>query len=151
PRHDGLGRATRVVRKAFFPGTDEDADNRIVLEQGQVHGERGDLPAGESDRQQPAVPTHEPGQRVEERPADIVDADVEAFVAGEGFPALTRVVARMADALRGPMLAYNRGLRGCAYPRDDARAEQMRALDASQPNPAGGARHEDGFTGLEPC
>lgn len=36
PCHDSLGRATRVVRKAFFPGTDEDADNRIVLEQGQI-------------------------------------------------------------------------------------------------------------------
>jgi len=44
PCHDGLGCAPRVVRKAFFPGTDEDADNRIVLEQGRFMASDGTSP-----------------------------------------------------------------------------------------------------------
>src|SRR5215470_11278156 len=139
PCHDSLGCAPRVVRKALYPGTEEDADNRIVLEQRQIHGERRNLAARESDRHQPAIPTHEPGQSGEERTANIVDADVETFVAGEGLHTLTYVFARIVDDLLSALLADNGRLRGGTHGCNDACPKQMRELNASQANPAGGS------------
>ena len=42
-------------------------------------------------------------------------------------------------------------LAAAAHDCNDSRAEQMRELNASQANPAGGSRHEDRFTSLQPC
>jgi hypothetical protein len=84
-------------------------------------------------------------------PADIFDADVEAFVGGKDFHALTHVFARMIDDPVSAILAHYSPLGRASNDCNDSRAEQMRELNGSQANPAGGSRHKDRFTSLQPC
>ena len=145
-----LRRAGGFVRITLHPGADEDADDRIVLEQRQIHGERRNFAAGEADRKQPAVPAHKPRQGREQRAADIVDADVEAFAPCKGLHTFTHVLARMVDDLGGAMRADHGRLRSTAHDGNDPRADQMRDLDTGEANAAGGPRHQHRLAGLQP-
>src|SRR5262249_22582615 len=132
PCHDRLGRAPGVVRAAVRPGADEDADDRVVLQQGQVHGQGRNLATGESDRHQPPLEGHQPGKRGEQRAADVIDADVEASATGEVLDAGAHVFARMVDDVVCTTLADNSRLCGAADDGDDPCTERMRDLDAGQ-------------------
>jgi len=57
----------------------------------------------------------------------------------------------MIDDLLRTMLADNRRLRGGAHDGNDARADRMRDVNASQANAAGGSGDEDRFAGLQAC
>src|SRR5262249_41645694 len=75
--------------------------------------------------------------------------DIEPFISGDGFDALAHVFARVVDDFLSAILAYGAFLRGGAHGGNDPCAEQVGEGDASEANPAGGARHEDRFVGLE--
>ena len=73
-----------------FPGAGEDADDREILQERQVHGELRHLAGDEADRQQAATPGHRPRKLLEQRAADIVEADVDAAAAGQLAEPLTQ-------------------------------------------------------------
>src|ERR1700755_2743238 len=109
------------------------------------------MAAGKTDRNQPAVPPHEPRQSGEERPTNVFDTDVETFVTRERFHTLSHVLVRIIDDLISTVLADNGRLGSGAHGCKASRTEQRRELNASQSNPAGGSRYEDRFTSLQPC
>src|SRR5271166_6978400 len=105
--HDPVRRLSRFIGKIRRPGAGEDADDRVVFQQGQIHRQRRDLASGESHRDEAAVPAHEAGKRQEHRPADIVDADIDAFAAGQGLHPFAYVLGRIVDDMLGAALPRN--------------------------------------------
>jgi hypothetical protein len=69
------------------------------------------------------------------RPANIVDADIETFVAREGFHMSAHFFVRIVDDIVSTILLDNSRLGGGPHGCNDSRVQQMRELNASQSNP----------------
>ena len=91
--------AAGIGGKAVRPGAAEHTNDRIVLQQRQVHRYRRDLAPGKSNRHQPSIPPHEAGERRKERATDVVDANVNPFAVREDLHPVTHIFARMVDDL----------------------------------------------------
>ncbi|MGY3119344.1 hypothetical protein ACVWXQ_003281 [Bradyrhizobium sp. S3.14.4] len=142
----------RGFRGEFLrPGADKDADDGVIFQERQVHRDLWNLAAGEADRHQPSAPLHRSGYLLENRAADIVEADIDAVSRCDRLDPVAQVLAAIVDDIAGPVTPHQGGLVVGADTGDDAQAEMTPEVDGGESNPAGRARDQQCFAALSPC
>src|SRR6478735_9826271 len=120
------------------PGAGKDTDDGIVLQEREVHRQRWNLAAGEADRPQPSTPLHQPRHLLENRATNVVEANIDAFAAGDRLDPLAQVFAPIIDAITSAVTAHQTRLVVGADTGDDAQAKMAGEVDGGEANPARG-------------
>src|SRR6266404_1512524 len=143
--------ARSPLREFLCPGAGKDTNYGIVLQQREVHWHRRNLAAGEADRHQPSTQLHQPRHLLENRSADVVEADIDAFSTGYRLDPLAQVFAPIVDDIAGTITAHQTCLVVGADTGDDAQAQIAGEVDGGEANPARGPSDKHSFTGLRAC
>src|SRR5258706_11568338 len=109
------------------------------------------LPASEADRYQPSTPLHQPRHLLENRSADVVEANIDAFSTGYRLDPLAQVFAPIVDDIAGTVTAHQTCLVVGADTGDDAQAQMAGEVDGGEANPACGPSDKHRFTVLRSC
>ena len=83
-----------------------------------------------------------------ERPPDIVDANIEALATSKRFHPIAHVLERRVDDCSAPPSPGDRALESRSDGRDNPAAEETGEVDASEADAAGGARDQNDLAGL---
>src|SRR5262247_332143 len=73
--------ACGLIGKLVLPSSGESPNDRVVLQQREIHWRRRNLAAGEADRHQPPTSLHQPRHLLKYCAADVVKANVHTISA----------------------------------------------------------------------
>ena len=147
----GVIHARSLLGEFLCPGAGKDTNNGIVLQEREVHRHRRNLAAGEADRHQPSAPPHQPCHLLENRSADVVEANIDAFSTGYRLDPLAQVFAPIVDDIAGTVTAHQTCLVVGADTGDDAQAKMAGKVDGGEADPACGSSDKHRFTALRAC